>query len=92
VALLPVYDMEMYMYVIAMFVLFYIHVLLFSASWQYNTVGTQAVLIYTGIPMTYFLEWVFIGRVVTILELAGAFLIFATNISIVSLRLFKYIK
>ena len=54
--------------------------------------GTQAVLIYTGIPMTYILEWVFIGRAVTALELAGAFLIFATNISIVSLRLFNYIK
>jgi hypothetical protein len=40
VALLPVYDLEMYLYIVAMFVLFYIHVLLFSASWQYNTVGT----------------------------------------------------
>ena len=89
---LPLYNLEFYMYVIAIFLLFYFHVLLFSASWKYNTVGTSAVLIYLCIPFTYVMDLIFIGRPMTIVELAGAGLIFATNISIVILRLCKYIN
>lgn len=77
---------------IAIFALFYVHVLLFSASWKYNTVGTSAVLIYLCIPFTYLMDLVFIGRPMTLDELLGAGLIFVTNVSIVVLRLCKLIN
>ena len=89
---MPVYDMELYTYIILILSLSYIAFLMFSASWRYNTVGTSAILIYLGIPMSYFLDWAVIGRKVTLVEVLGAALITFTNIAIVSLRLFKYIN
>jgi drug/metabolite transporter (DMT)-like permease len=89
---LPEYSWEFYGYIVLIFSLFYLHVLMFSASWKYNTVGTTAVLIYVAIPLTYLLDWAFIGREISVVEVMGAGLIFLTNISIVSLRLFNYIK
>jgi drug/metabolite transporter (DMT)-like permease len=92
VELIPIYDMELYVYLILILSLSYIAFLMFSASWKYNTVGTSAILIYLGIPMSYFLDWAIIGRSVTLVEVLGASLITFTNITIVSLRLFKYIN
>ena len=89
---LPDYSWEFYVYIIIIFTLFYLHVLMFSASWKYNTVGTTAVLIYVAIPLTYFLDWIFIGREISVVELMGAGVIFITNISIVLLRLLNKIK
>jgi drug/metabolite transporter (DMT)-like permease len=89
---MPVYDLELYIYIILILSLSYIAFLMFSASWRYNTVGTSAILIYLGIPMSYFLDWAIIGRQVTLVEVLGAALITFTNIAIVSLRLFKYIN
>ena len=92
VELIPVYDWELYAYIFVIFSLSYVAFLLFSASWRYNTVGTSAILIYLGIPLSYLLDWAIIGRHVTLVELFGAALITLTNITIVSLRLFNYIK
>jgi drug/metabolite transporter (DMT)-like permease len=89
---LPEYSTEFYCYIALIFTLFYLHVLMFSASWKYNTVGTTAVLIYVAIPLTYFLDWAFIGREISTVELFGAGVIFTTNISIVTLRLLNKIK
>jgi drug/metabolite transporter (DMT)-like permease len=92
VGMLPIYSLELYLYVAAIFTLFYVHVLLFSASWKYNTVGTSAVLIYMCIPITYLMDLFFIGRTMNLTEVSGAGLIFVTNVSIVGLRLLKYIN
>lgn len=92
VANLPIYSLELYLHIAAMFILFYVHVLLFSASWKYNTVGTSAVLIYMCIPMTYLMDLFFLGRQMTLTEVAGAGLIFVTNVAIVVLRLMNLIN
>lgn len=92
VELIPVYDMEFYVYIIVIVTLSYMAFLMFNASWRYNTVGTSAILIYLGIPMSYLLDWAVIGREVTLVEIFGAALITVTNVTIVLLRLFNYIK
>jgi drug/metabolite transporter (DMT)-like permease len=64
----------------------------FSLSWQYNSIGIIAVLIYLAIPLGYFLDWLFLGRDFSTNELIGAGLICVVNIIIVSLRLLKVIS
>ena len=82
-----IYDQELYLYIISIVVIFYFHMVLMHASWQYNTAGATGLLIFLCIPFSYYLESVVIKRTVQTKEVLGAGLIFLTNISIVSLRL-----
>jgi len=86
------YDYEVYIYICAIVLIFYVHILLMNASWKYNTVGLTGVLLYLCIPISYGMEWLFVRRPVESAELLGTGLIFLTNVTIVSLRLFKIIN
>lgn len=92
VSALAIYDNELYLYILSIVVIFYIHMVLMHASWQYNTAGATGVLLYLCIPFSYYLESLVIGRSVGTSEVIGAGLIFVTNVSVVTLRLFKFIN
>lgn len=92
VAKLPIYNFEFYLYIGAIFLLWELHLVLGNAAWQYNTVGTTAVLVFMSIPLTYCIDWLIIGREISSVELIGVALIFVTNIAIVTLRLLKFIN
>jgi drug/metabolite transporter (DMT)-like permease len=87
-----IYSLALYGYLFVAIVLQATAVMLFCASWKYNTVGTSAVLVYFAIPIGYFFDWLFIGREISSLEILGALIIFVTNIAIVCLRLLKKIN
>ena len=82
----------MYYYIAAIVLVFYLHLRLVSASQSCVPGGATAVLLHLGIPCSYLLEWLFSEPEWTGEEIAGAGLIFITNISIVTLRLLNYIK
>ena len=84
--------MEFYIYITIIYSLFYMHVILFSISWKYITVGSSAILIYITIPVTYLMDWVIFNRPMSLIEMGGAALIFVTNIAIVSARIMKCIN
>ena len=87
-----IYSLTVYGFLFVTIMLQASAVMLFCASWKYNTVGTSAVLVYLAIPIGYFFDWLFIGREISSLEILGALIIFGTNIIIVSLRLLKKIN
>ena len=70
----------------------FLKLILYCAAWKYNTVGMTAVMSYLNIPFGYFLDWLFFSRYIGTLELTGASLIFGSNVTIVMLRLKKWIN
>jgi len=88
----PICFIEFYPYIITILVLFYIHVILFSVSWKYITVGSSAILIYLTIPVTYVMDWIIFNRARGLIEIGGVVVIFATNITIVSARIMQIIS
>lgn len=83
---------DLYSFVLAIVGLFFVHTLLMSASWKYNTSGMTGILLYLCIPITYLLEWLVKGRTVDWTELIGASIVFVTCLGVALLRLFKLIN
>jgi drug/metabolite transporter (DMT)-like permease len=85
------YSGEMYLWALVIGLIFVAQQSLFTAALSFTEAGGLAVINYLAIPFSYFLEWVFIARSLTPLELVGAAIIFFTNVFITVARLKKWI-
>ena len=88
---LPSYDWTLYYFVAAIVCIFFVHLCLVRASQTYSPVATTTVLLHLGIPCSYALEWLVGTPGWTNEEVAGASVIFVTNVVIVLLRVQNYV-